>query len=119
MDHSLSLCGGDDCNTPLNESQADNSDYAKLLAANTSVDNSCNISDFNKSSSRILAFKNKAPAPKEGYQCSPSMEDLRKMTVKELENVEDFTVSNSFGSIFWPGKTDVTRVNLADIITII
>ena len=58
-------------------------------------------------------------APKEGYQCSPSMEDLRKMTVKELENVEDFTVSNSFGSIFWPGKTDVTRVNLADIITII
>jgi hypothetical protein len=47
------------------------------------------------------------------------MEDLRKMTVKELENVEDFTVSNSFGSIFWPGKTDVTRVNLADIITII
>ncbi len=70
MDHSLSLCGGDDCNSSMNESQVDNSDYAKLLAANTSADNVCNISDFNKSSSRILAFKNKAPAPKEGYQNS-------------------------------------------------
>jgi len=70
MDHSLSLCGGDDCNNSVNESQVDNSDYAKLLAANTSADNSCNMSDFNKSSSRILAFKNKAPAPKDGYQNS-------------------------------------------------
>jgi hypothetical protein len=33
-------------------------------------------------------------APKEGYYCSPSMADLRKMTVKELENVKNFTVSN-------------------------
>lgn len=41
------------------------------------------------------------------------------MTVKELENVKNFTVSNQFGSILWTGKTDVTRVDLADIVTII
>jgi hypothetical protein len=33
-------------------------------------------------------------APKEGYKCTPSLEKLRKMSVKELESVNDFTVFN-------------------------
>jgi len=57
-------------------------------------------------------------APKEGYQTSPSMEQLLKMSVKELESVEKFTVFNEFGSVEWVGKTDVTRVDLKDIVTI-
>jgi hypothetical protein len=57
-------------------------------------------------------------APKDGYTCSPSMDQLSKMSVKELENVNDFTVSNQFGSVMWVGKTDVTRVDLQDIVTI-
>jgi cell division cycle 20, cofactor of APC complex len=42
------------------------SDYAKLLAANTKMDGQSNTDG----QSRILAFKNKAPAPKDGYQNS-------------------------------------------------
>jgi cell division cycle protein 20 (cofactor of APC complex) len=45
--------------------QETSSDYAKLLAANTKNDG-----EQDTSSSRILAFKNKAPAPKDGYQNS-------------------------------------------------
>jgi len=45
----------------------ESSDYAKLLAASTSQELS---KDNGSKGSRILAFKNKAPAPKDGYQNS-------------------------------------------------
>ncbi len=48
----------------------------------------------------------------------PSFDKLEKMTVKELETVKDFKISNQFGSILWSGATDLTRVDLADIVTI-
>ena len=44
----------------------DPSEYAQMLAAHTSE--SGNSSDCNNS--RVLAFRTKAPAPKEGYQSS-------------------------------------------------
>jgi hypothetical protein len=40
------------------------------------------------------------------------------MTIKELETVKEFTVSNEFGSVKWFGETDVTGIDLSDIITI-
>jgi hypothetical protein len=40
------------------------------------------------------------------------------MTTDELKNVENFTISNEFGSIKFLGKTDVTCVDLAKIVTI-
>jgi hypothetical protein len=40
------------------------------------------------------------------------------MTTMELENVENFTISNEFGSVKFIGKTDLTRVDLQDIVTI-
>lgn len=51
------------------DSQDNTSDYAKLLAASTS-DQSFSKDTSNKGNSRVLAFKNKAPAPKDGYQSS-------------------------------------------------
>ena len=57
-------------------------------------------------------------APKEGIQCYPDLEKLCAMTVKELENVESFKVWNEHGSIEWVDKTDLTSVDLADIISI-
>jgi hypothetical protein len=41
------------------------------------------------------------------------------MTVKELEKIENFSISNEFGSILWSGATDLTRVDLEDIVTIV
>jgi hypothetical protein len=40
------------------------------------------------------------------------------LTVKELESVKSFKVSNEFGSVEFIGETDVTRVDLGDIINI-
>ena len=70
MDFDLSQHSYCEENSCLNESQSDASDYAKLLSVNASSDQGINADNLNKSSSRILAFKNKAPAPKDGYQNS-------------------------------------------------
>ena len=40
------------------------------------------------------------------------------MTTEGLKNVENFTISNEFGSIKFLGKTDLTNVDLAKIVTI-
>ena len=65
-------------------------------------------------------FKSKVnpKKPKEGYVCEPSFAELEKMTGSRLERVENFKVSNSFGSVLFLGETDLTSVDLADVITI-
>ena len=40
------------------------------------------------------------------------------MTTKELQNVDNFTISNQFGTLKFIGKTDLTEVDLQDIVTI-
>lgn len=46
------------------------------------------------------------------------MEELAKMSLKQLKEVEDFEVSNEFGKVRFLDKTDVACVDLEDIITI-
>ena len=41
--------------------------------------------------------------PKAGYVTSPSISDLQKMSTIELEGVKNFTISNNFGLIEYPG----------------
>ena len=48
----------------------------------------------------------------------PSMVDLANMTVEQLKNVSDLKIWNEFGSVSFIDKTDVTGVDLSDIITI-
>jgi len=57
-------------------------------------------------------------APKPGYKVTPNMVALARMSLKELEEVNNFKVENEHGSVEWPGKTDLTGVDLADTITI-
>lgn len=40
------------------------------------------------------------------------------MTIVELQKVKDFTITNKFGKIEFLGETDISGVNLADIVTI-
>ncbi len=40
------------------------------------------------------------------------------MTMVELQKVKDFTITNKFGKIEFLGETDISGVNLADIVTI-
>ena len=56
--------------------------------------------------------------PKAGYVCQPSFDVLEKMTIEDLKKVENFTVSNEYGSVQFIGETDLTSVDLADVITI-
>lgn len=40
------------------------------------------------------------------------------MSVSDLQKVKDFKIENSFGKIEFIGETDVTDIDLADIVTI-
>ena len=40
------------------------------------------------------------------------------MSLEELKAVRNFTIKNEYGSIQFDGATDVTEVDLADIVTI-
>eukprot|EP00347_Sterkiella_histriomuscorum_P012284 403369179 len=67
----------------------------------------------------VLADKAMLPKPpKAGYQISPDMSDLSRMTLMQLQRVPDFTISNQHGSITFEGETDLTQVDLEDVVTI-
>ena len=56
-------------------------------------------------------------APKPGYKTEPSHEDMMKMRVKDLENLQRFVIYNEFGKIEFlvpAGRQgiDVTEVDL-------
>lgn len=75
--------------------------------------------------SQLVSENQVAPAeiqpkqPKPEYKLKPfSFEELLKLTVNELEEVQDLTIENEFGSIQFIGKTDVTFVDFADVVTI-
>ena len=55
---------------------------------------------------------------KRKYFTSPPFEDIRNYSIYEVENVENFSVYNEFGKIEFLGKTDLSYLNLNNIITI-
>jgi len=57
-------------------------------------------------------------APKANYKITPDLATLYRMTEAQLKAVEDFTIENEFGSIEFFGTTDLTGVDLGDIVTI-
>lgn len=52
------------------------------------------------------------------YCTSPSMVDIARMSAAELRTIDDFTISNHFGSVEFPGRTDLTALNLDRIVQI-
>ncbi|EQC38918.1 hypothetical protein SDRG_03876 [Saprolegnia diclina VS20] len=54
---------------------------------------------------------------KEGYYTMPDLSQLRTMTTKELQNVDNFAVGcKGLGCVQWYGATDVTNLNLDDLV---
>jgi nuclear pore complex protein Nup98-Nup96 len=43
---------------------------------------------------------------------------LQKMTTDELRRVHNFTIENQYGKVHYPDPTDLTEVDLGDIVTI-
>jgi hypothetical protein len=56
--------------------------------------------------------------PKAGYVTSPSMSDLQNFTINQLQKVKNFSISNDFGLIEFLGYSDLTNVDLKDVVTI-
>ena len=56
--------------------------------------------------------------PRPGYSVSPPMEELRAMSLAELQAVDGLAVANEYGSVQFLGKTDVTGCDLAELIEI-
>jgi hypothetical protein len=52
------------------------------------------------------------------YSTSPSMIDIARMSASELRSIENFTISNEFGSVEFPGRSDLTGLNLDRIVQI-
>ena len=49
----------------------------------------------------------------------PEIHVLHRMTLANLQAVENFKVWNEFGSVEFHDKTDLTCVDIADVITIV
>ncbi|KAE8306010.1 Nucleoporin autopeptidase [Giardia duodenalis] len=45
------------------------------------------------------------------YRYNPSAELLRKLSLTELQRVNNFMVSNEYGMICWSGETDISGVD--------
>lgn len=49
------------------------------------------------------------------YRYNPSAELLRKLSLTELQRVNNFMVSNEYGMICWSGETDISGVDFTRI----
>lgn len=52
------------------------------------------------------------------YNTRPSIDELMRMSKTELEKVENFCISNEYGEVEFPGFTDLTYVNLDEVVHI-
>ena len=48
----------------------------------------------------------------------PKIPEIYNMTYDEIENVQDFEIYNEYGSIYFPGKTNIKGLNIDNIIRI-
>ena len=66
------------------------------------------------------ASKEQVPRdPKPGYKTEPAMSILKTMSAAALQKVANFKISNEHGSVEWIGDTDVSGLDLADLVTIV
>ena len=52
------------------------------------------------------------------YSTSPSMIQISRMTLSEVEKIKNFSIKNEFGEIMWPGYTNLIGLNLDLIVNI-
>ena len=68
---------------------------------------------------KVFADPSEVPKlTKPGYETEPSYAEISRMTKTELQNIQNFTVKNQNGKVVFLDKTDVTGLNLDDIVDI-
>ena len=52
------------------------------------------------------------------YILTPSLIEISRMSLIKVQNIENFSIQNQFGMIEWPGKSNLTKLNLDNLIII-
>ncbi|CAG9323542.1 unnamed protein product [Blepharisma stoltei] len=52
------------------------------------------------------------------YFTTPSMIEIARMTTEEIKSIKNFTIENKFGKIVFDGETNMTGLNLDEIVEI-
>jgi hypothetical protein len=90
-----------------------NSNFSENLEEKKGIDNFSNLDE-----SEFEGVNYKPILTKSGYITEPSFEELIRMKKQELERVENFSISNEYGRIEFPGFTDLTYVNIDEAVNI-
>ena len=77
------------------------------------------ISSFTKESEQNYPASRHAPKlTNSDYKIQPTIEQLNRMTDRELAAVEGFTIWNNHGKVEFEGRTDVRDINLDEVVVI-
>ena len=96
-------------------------DQLKLHQNNQILDQSLLIGDLevgNNINATGVTPKIAPLPPSEGYYTSPDMNEIKKMTKLEIQKVENFKIFNKHGEIRFEGKTDLSGLDLANLVKI-
>jgi hypothetical protein len=95
-------------------------DNSKITSEENLTSRKESIADKKKKKNKEeIAPLNKLPIlNKPGYKTNPEFRKICRMTLGELEDVENFSIFNEYGRIDFEGVTDLTNLNLDQIVTI-
>lgn len=62
--------------------------------------------------------ENSLKPPKRGYTTIPAFDQLKKLSESQLRKVQDFTIMNDHGKVYFQGLTDLTDTDLAEVVSI-
>ena len=93
-------------------------DAGSIIIDNVESENNlCRIAEI--SEVEMIVNPNFCPIlTKKNYVTEPDFFKISKMSKKELQIIEKFSIANEFGKIEFPGFSDLTFLNLDDIINI-
>ncbi|CDW77103.1 UNKNOWN [Stylonychia lemnae] len=93
--------------------------YIQIVDGDEDMPKSSRKSSVNAIQNLPYAQKQLLPKPpKQGYRIQPDMADFARMTLMDLHRVENFIIQNEFGCIMFEGPTDLSEVDLGDLVTI-
>ena len=107
-------------NTLISECDLNNEDTLFIILKESLETNNYNTNNIenNKNKNELAPIDKLPHFTKPGYKIEPNLQCIYRMTLEELENVKNFTISNEFGKIVFNEPVDLTNINLDKIVEI-
>ena len=107
-------------NTLISECDLNNEDTLFIILKESLETNNYNTNNIenNKNKNELAPIDKLPHFTKPGYKIEPNLQCIYRMTLEELENVKNFTISNEFGKIVFNEPVDLTNINLDKIVDI-